>query len=131
MMTTYMADTHSLLWAFHKPGKLGEQARLAFEEIANGESKLLIPTIVVGELIFTVENKPIQADLDKILVAIQKSPNIEFVDFDYESALQLRDLTAIPEMHDRIIVAAAIEYRATLITFDKTITASGLVKVVW
>ena len=130
-MTTYMADTHSLLWAFHKPSKLGEQARSAFEEIANGESKLLIPTIVVAELIFTVENKPIQADLDKILAAIQNSPNIEFVDFDYESALQLRDLTAIPEMHDRIIVAAAIEYRATLITFDKIITASKLVKVAW
>ena len=130
-MTTYMADTHSLLWAFHKPRKLGEGARLAFEAIANGESTLLIPVIVLAELIFTVENKPVQADLDKILSAIQNSPNIEYVDFDYESALQLRDLTAIPEMHDRIIVAAAIEYEATLITFDETISKSGLVKVVW
>ena len=64
-------------------------------------------------------------------MAIQNSPNIEFVDFDYETALQLRDLTAIPEMHDRIIVAAAIEYEATLITFDKTIAGSGLVDVIW
>jgi len=69
--------------------------------------------------------------LDKILLAIRNSPNIDFVDFDYEFALQLRDLSAIPEMHDRIIVAAAIEYDAVLITFDKTITASGLVEVVW
>ena len=130
-MTTYMADTHSLLWAFHKPSKLGEGARHAFKEIANGESILLIPVIVLAELIFVVENKPIQADLDKILLAIQNSPNIEYVDFDYELALQLRDLTAIPEMHDRIIVAAAIEYQATLITFDQTIRASGLVKVIW
>ena len=130
-MTTYMADTHSLLWAFHKPSKLGKQARQAFEEVASGESTLLIPVIVLAELIFTVENKPVQADLDKILTAIQNSPNVEFVDFDYETALQLRDLTAIPEMHDHIIVAAAIEYEATLITFDKTITASGLVEVVW
>jgi len=130
-MTTYMADTHSLLWAFHKPRKLGERARHALNEIANGESTLLIPVIVLAELIFTVENKPIQADLDKILLAIQNSPNIEYVDFDYESALQLRDLTAIPEMHDRIIVAAAIEYQATLITFDETIRESGLVKVIW
>ncbi|GAB4453282.1 MAG: hypothetical protein OHK0041_17060 [Anaerolineales bacterium] len=45
--------------------------------------------------------------------------------------MRLRDLTAIPEMHDRIIVAAAIEYEAALITFDKTITASGLVKVIY
>ena len=130
-MTTYMADTHSLLWAFHKPRKLGEQARLAFEEIANGESTLLIPVIVLAELIFTVENKPVQADLDTILAAIQNSPNIEYIEFDYESALQLRDLTAISEMHDRIIVAAAIEYEAILITSDKTISESGLVKIVW
>ena len=130
-MTTYMADTHSLLWAFHKPRKLGEVARHAFEEIANGESTLLIPVIVLAELIFTVENKPIQADLDNILLAIQNSPNIEYVDFDYELALQLRDLTGIPEMHDRIIVAAAMEHEAILITFDETIRESGLVKVVW
>jgi PIN domain nuclease of toxin-antitoxin system len=126
-----MTDTHSLLWAFTRPRKLGERAHRAFEEIANGESSLLIPVIVLAELIFTIENKPVQADLDDILAAIQNSPNVEFVDFDYESAMRLRDLSAIPEMHDRMIVAAAIEYQATLITIDESITTSGLVKVIW
>jgi len=130
-MLTYMADTHSLLWAFTRPRKLGELARHAFEEIANGESSLLIPVIVLAELIFTIENKPVQADLDDILTAIENSPNVEFVDFDYESAMRLRDLSAIPEMHDRMIVATAIEYQATLITVDESITTSGLVKVIW
>ena len=130
-MTVYMADTHSLLWAFQKPSKLGENARRAFEEVANGEAKLLIPVIVLAELIFTIENKPIQADLDEILNGIKNSPNIEFVDFDYESALKLRDLTAIPEMHDRMIVVSAMLRDAALITFDKTITASNLVEVIW
>ena len=126
-----MADTHSLIWAFQKPRKLGENARRAFQEVANGEAKLLIPVIVLAELIFTIENKPIQADLDEILNAIKNSPNIEFVDFDYESALKLRDLTAIPEMHDRMIVVSAILSNAVLITFDKTITESDLVEVIW
>ena len=76
-MPTYMTDTHSLLWVFMRPRKLGERARRAFEEIANGDSTLLIP-----------------------------------------------------EMHDRMIVATAIEYQATLITIDKSITTSGLVDVV-
>jgi len=44
-MPTYMTDTHSLLWAFTRPRKLGERARRAFEEIASGESSLLIPVI--------------------------------------------------------------------------------------
>ena len=126
-----MADTHSLIWAFHKPSKLGENARHAFEEVANGEAKLLIPVIVLAELIFTIENKPLQADLDKILTAINNSPNIEFVDFDYESALKLRDLTAIPEMHDRMIVVSAILSDAVLITFDQVITEANAVEVIW
>ena len=130
-MPTYMTDTHSLLWAFTRPRKLGENARRAFEEIANGESRLLIPVIVLVELIFTIENKPVQADLDDILAAIQNSPNVEFVDFDYESAMRLRDLSVVPEMHDRMIVATAIEYQAPLITIDESITTSGLVKVIW
>lgn len=130
-MTVYMADTHSLIWAFHKPRKLGENARRAFEEVANGEAKLLIPAIVLAELIFTIENKPIQADLNKILDAIKNSSNIGFVDFDYESALRLRDLTIIPEMHDRMIVVSAILSDAVLITFDQTITEANVVKVVW
>jgi PIN domain nuclease of toxin-antitoxin system len=130
-MAVYVTDTHSLLWAFTRPRKLGEQARQAFEEVANGESSLLIPVIVLAELIFTIENKPIEADLDDILSAIRDSPNVEFVDFDYESAIRLRGLTAISEMHDRMIVATAIEYQATLITVDETITTSRLVKVIW
>lgn len=130
-MPTYMTDTHSLLWAFTRPRKLGEHARRAFEEIANGESSLLIPVIVLAELIFTIENKPIQADLDEILDAIQNSPNVEFVDFDYESAMRLRNLSIIPEMHDRRIVATALEYQATLITVDSSITTSRVVDVIW
>ena len=82
-------------------------------------------------MIFTIENKPIQADLDEILDAIQNTPNVEFVDFDYESAMRLRDLSMIPEMHDRMIVATALEYQAVLITLDESITTSGVVDVIW
>jgi PIN domain nuclease of toxin-antitoxin system len=126
-----MTDTHSLLWAFTRPRKLGTRARHAFEEIAAGESSLLIPVIVLAELIFTIENKPIQADLDEILDAVQDSPNVEFVDFDYEAAMRLRDLSVISEMHDRMIVATALEYQAALITVDESITTSGVVDVIW
>lgn len=115
----------------HPTAQTGDHARRAFEEIANGESNLLIPVIVLAELIFTIENKPVQADLDNILAAFEHSSNVEFVDFDYETAMRLRDLSAIPEMHDRMIVAAAIEYRAALITVDESITSSGLVAVIW
>lgn len=130
-MKTYMTDTHSLLWAFARLEKLGSMARRTFNEIAKGVASLLVPVIVVAELIFTVENKSIRANLGEILNLLQNSPNIEFVDRDLQSVLRLRELAAIPEMHDRMIVAEAIRANAALITCDKAITESGLVEVVW
>lgn len=130
-MTVYMTDTHSLLWAFTRPTRLGKNAREAFLDISSGASKLLIPVIVLAELIFTVENKPIQADLDEILNGIKASPNVEFVEFDFQSTLLLRELTEIPEMHDRMIVASALKHNALLITLDQSIIKSKLVEVIW
>ena len=82
-MATYMTDTHSLLWAFRYPRKLGENARQAFEEVANGESKLLIPVIVLAELIFTIENKPIQADFDESSKLLKPAPILNFLTLTY------------------------------------------------
>lgn len=130
-MAIYMTDTHSLLWLFMYPQRLGKQARNTFDEIGRGEAKLLIPVIVLAELIFTIENKPIRADLDDILEGIYANSNIEFVEFDLQSALKLRELKQIPEMHDRMIVASALKHNASLITLDESITKSKLVKVVW
>lgn len=130
-MKTYIADTHSLLWYFARPDRLGNQARLVFDEVANGTANLFIPAIVVAELIFTVENKPIQANIDEILQGLVSSPNITLLDLTVKTTMRLQTLTAIPEMHDRLIVADAIEHQATLVTYDKAITNSELVTVVW
>ena len=130
-METYMADTHSLLWVFTRPQKLGEQARLAFNEVAAETAILLIPVIVMAELIFTIENKPVRANLKEILTRLRRSSNVHFVDLSFETVALLPDLTAIPEMHDRLIVADAIRQKATLITRDVSISDSGLVNVIW
>ncbi|MCC6300977.1 MAG: PIN domain-containing protein [Anaerolineales bacterium] len=130
-MATYMTDTHSLLWLFMYPRKLGENARRAFDEVGSGEARLLIPVIVLAELIFTIENKPITASLDEILDSLRANSNIEFVALDFQSALKLRELTQIPEMHDRMIVASALNHDVSLITVDESIAESKLVDVVW
>ena len=110
---------------------VGRNARTAFTEVANGEAFLFIPVIAIAELIFTVENKPVRANLAEILNQIQSSPNIGFVDLDLQTVLQLRELTEIPEMHDRMMVASALKHNASLITLDEAITKSKLVDVVW
>lgn len=82
-------------------------------------------------MIFVIENKPISADFDRILHHLQASPNVHIVELSLARTLDLRTLTAIPEMHDRMIVAEALARQASLITRDRTITTSSLVPVVW
>ena len=130
-MKTYIADTHSLLWYFARPERLGNHARLVFDEVAHGTANLIVPAIVIAELIFTVENKPVRANIDEILQALLSSPNVTLLDLTVKTTMRLQTLTAIPEMHDRLIVADAIEHQVILITYDKAITDSGLVEIVW
>ena len=130
-MTGYVTDTHSLLWYFTRPVKLGQAAAAAFEQVASGDADLIVPMIVVAELIFVIQNRSITADFDPIVNHLLASPNVSVVDLTLARTLDLRALTAIPDMHDRLIVAEAIARDLPLITRDQTITTSGLVRTVW
>jgi PIN domain nuclease of toxin-antitoxin system len=130
-MSDYIADTHSLLWYFAQPHRLGPQATAALAEVTAGTANLIVPIITLAEMIFVLESRRVQADFNTIIRTLQAMPNAQIVGFSLIRTLDLRTLTAIPEMHDRMIVAEAIAYGATLITRDTTITNSGLVRVVW
>jgi predicted nucleic acid-binding protein len=127
----YVTDTHSLLWYFARPKLLGPGAAAAFAQVAAGEAGLIVPVIVLAELIFALESKPLSADWDLVMSHLQASPNVTIADWTLARTLDLRHLRAIPEMHDRLIAAEALARGATLITRDQAITASGLVPVVW
>lgn len=43
----------------------------------------------------------------------------------------LRELSALPDMHERLIVAEARARAAALVSVDRAITASELVSLVW
>lgn len=130
-MTNYVADTHSLLWYFARPQRLGPNAAEAFAQVAARTANLIVPLIVVAELIMALEHKPASANLDYILEQLQNSANVNIIDLSLARVLDLQKLTAISDMHDRFIVAEAIARGAALITIDQAITDSGLVNVVW
>jgi len=130
-MPTFLTDTHSLLWYFARPKLLGPGARAAFDQVASGTADLIVPVIVLAELIFALESKPLSADFDFVLSRLQASPNVTIADWTLARTLDLRVLQAIPEMHDRVIVAEALARGAVLITRDEAITRSGLAPIVW
>ena len=127
----YVTDTHSLLWYLYDIPRLGPEARAAFDAISRGDAVLLIPAIVLAEMVYVVERRRHDIDVGEILDQIAAADNFQVLPFDLDGARSLISLTEIPEMHDRMIVAAAHAYSAPLITRDETIRRAGVVKCVW
>src|SRR5689334_8261600 len=130
-MTEYVTDTHGLLWYFTHPQRLGPDALAAFAEVNSGQANLFVPVIVLAELIFAIEGGRVHVEFDLLLQALQTIPNVSLIDLSLARTLDLRTLTAIPEMHDRLVVAEALARGVPLIPRDQTITSSGLVRTVW
>lgn len=129
-MALYVADTHALIWYLVGSKKLGENAREAFDSAIAGENQIVIPAIVIAEIIMFAE-KHRTIDPKKIWSALKKNNGFRFAPLLPETAEKIQDLTLLPDIHDRLIVAETKEQKATLITFDEKVTKSGLVKIIW
>jgi predicted nucleic acid-binding protein len=55
--THYVTDTHSPLWYLYDIPRLGPSARIAFDTVSAGNTTLLIPAIVLAEVVYTVERR--------------------------------------------------------------------------
>jgi len=130
-MPLYVADTHSIIWYFYDAPRLGPAAQRAFDQVDAGEATLIVPTIVLAELIFMAQAGRFQFDLDAVFDALTNGDNYAIAPFNLAIAHRLRQVTAIPEMHDRIIACTALHYGARLVTRDPEIQRSGAVETIW
>ena len=126
----YVTDTHCLLWHLYDLPRLTPAARRAFSEVENGDAILLIPAIVLAELVFTVERRRHDIDVGEIVDDIAVADNYWVLSFDLQAARRLPEMTAISEMHDRMIVSEAVAHQAPLLTRDEEIRESGAIQVV-
>jgi PIN domain nuclease of toxin-antitoxin system len=129
--TFYVTDTHSLLWYLYDIPRLSPGARAAFDTVNRGDVTLLIPAIVLAEAVYVVERRRHDIDVGEALDRIAQADNFQVLPFDLDGARALIGLVEIPEMHDRMIVAAAQAYSAPLITHDEVIHQAGMVKCIW
>src|SRR3972149_11862618 len=130
-MAPYIADTHALLWYLAGSPQLSPAARSAFDEATVGASEAIVPAIVIAELVMLAEKRRGLVDLVRVVESLQSKPGFRLTSLTPEIALGTRPLCALPDIHDRLIVAEAIELGATIITRDRAIAASGLAPVSW
>lgn len=124
----YVADTHA--WIYYLLDILPKKADEAFKNAERGEAIMYVPTIVLAERIYLAERGRISLNYDELFSRFGIAGN--FVDVPLTLEI-VREATRVPlrELHDRLIVATAKLLGAVLITKDKEIRASGLVRTLW
>lgn len=134
-MSQYVTDTHPLLWHILSDIRLSEAAQAIFADADAGLHQILVPSIVLVEAIYLSERKRIDpAALDRLFALLDVTPaNYTIIPLDAEVVRTLRtvDRAKVPEMPDRIIVATAKHLGVELVTKDRTVTAAGIVSIMW
>lgn len=123
-----MTDTHAFLWYIH--GTLPKVVDDVFQSAEKGESTLFIPTIVLAECLYLVENGRIDLDFNELLERIEMGRNFIPTSLNFQLVRILPEIR-VSELHDRIIIATAKILNAKLITRDREIKKAGIVEVVW
>ena len=130
-LPTYMLDTHALYWHLYDRSKLSLSARQAIDEGEAGAASLLVSHVALAELFFLLTKVARQADFPAILAALRANLNYRMEPIVLDDIEKLAVVTNVPEMHDRLLVAATNRLGAVLITKDQLIQSSGQVQWLW
>ncbi|MBF0491239.1 MAG: type II toxin-antitoxin system VapC family toxin [Deltaproteobacteria bacterium] len=126
----YVTDTHSLVWYLTEDDRLSKQALRAFEATVQAGT-IYIPALVLAEIQFISKKGKIVLSFEETLERVLNLKNFKFVPLELSILRIANQIKPNLEMHDKLIVATAIQLEATLITKDEDITLSNAVSVVW
>ncbi len=126
----YVTDTHSLVWYFTKDQRLSKKAFKTFEETVR-EGSIIVPAVVLAEIIYISKKGRIILSFIDTLKKIEEYDNFEIKSLDIDILKIVDAIKFDMEMHDKIIVATAIYFKAGLITRDKKIKQSGLISTIY
>jgi PIN domain nuclease of toxin-antitoxin system len=125
----YVLDTHVLVWYFTGNARLSLEARNLIDEVRQQGGRLLVPTIVLAEALNIAAKGRVVFDFQQLYQLVRDEPEFEIVEFGIEVFDEALRVSAVPEIHDRIIVATARSFGADLLTKDGVIRSSGEVGV--
>ncbi len=130
-MALYVADTHALAWYWSGSNRLSPLAREILDGALGSLHEIIVSPLVLAELVIIAEKQRVVFDLAAAINILKDVPGFRFVDLTTQTALRTQHLSALPDIHDRLIVATALEYGATLLTADQAITVADIVPVAW
>src|SRR4051812_1704553 len=99
-------DTNALLRAMYFPGDLTRLGRAIVELAEDYQAELVVPTLALVEMHLELAKR--KRDFQEALGAIMERDYMRIEPLGTEQIAVLPSLTAIRELHDRIIAAHAV-----------------------
>jgi predicted nucleic acid-binding protein len=127
----YIADTNALIWYLTGSTRLGERAKEVFTAAERGETLIYIPAIAIAELYYADKKWRFFNNFESVYHNLKNASFFRLLPMIPEEILEFDNLNAIPEMHDRLIAGVAKRLDAPLLTNDRLIEQSKLVRIVW
>jgi PIN domain nuclease of toxin-antitoxin system len=130
-MTTYIVDTHALVWFLEKNSRLSDNAKTA---LTDANTQIILPTIVLTEVIFLYAKKKTSINLSTVLSQVANSSNCIVYPLDEEVVSRIP--TGV-NIHDAIIIATGLVFKdlmghdVAIVTKDELIKQSNLIRTVW
>jgi PIN domain nuclease of toxin-antitoxin system len=126
-------DTHTLIWWVAGHSDLSKAAKRAIEnDLAKEE--VMVSSISAWEIAMLVERGrlTLAMDVHQWLATVNKIQGLSFVPVDNEIAIKSVELTDFhKDPADRMIVATARKFSASLVTRDEKIRGYRQVKTLW
>jgi PIN domain nuclease of toxin-antitoxin system len=123
-------DTHAVIWAAEGDERLGASAGELLRSLKAGEAVLSDITLLEIAMLAKKGRIELSVPIEEYLRAIQRNDPLLTITSEIASlAVDLNLPQGDP--FDRIIVASAIYHKLPLLTRDKNISSSGLVRTVW
>ncbi|GIK43358.1 MAG: hypothetical protein BroJett011_71910 [Chloroflexota bacterium] len=127
-MTTFVVDTHALVWFISGDNRLSDKARTILRDPT---VQLIIPAIVLAEIKYLAGKGRFAQTLEQVLLILNTDPRCLIYPIDL-TAVQY--MPADLDIHDALIVGTALAQPFLVdgvLTRDEAITTSNLVTVVW
>lgn len=134
MATKYIVDTHALIWHLEGNSLLGAAAKAV---TTNPNSELILPAIALAEAMFIVEKGRCSlTSVDDLLVDVRADSRINIFPLTSGILEESSSLTAIPEIHDRLIAATGMYLQnlgetVEILTKDNEIILAGVLHATW
>ena len=91
-MNRYVTDTNSLIRYLADSAKLGNEARILFDEADSGNCIILIPAMVLMEIMYLSEKNRIVTTLPDIINLVKDSSNYQMYPITTEVVMKAKEI---------------------------------------